>query len=327
MIAFLLVGSLAYFTYTVADQQAMRNSALAKEVSVLQSNEAVLQGNLTLLRTSLAQEKVNQAFFYQQARLFQTLLQAEAANQSANSQKIADYRAALESAEAQLVKLSAQIAAVQNGNVTLLTQMSLELQNVTAQVRALESGFQSMPPVMFLRTFGTALASYVGGPDDLTYLRLTESGPTSGVEAAIGTQPFNSTLAGATVEWKSVANAVAADSNHWFWPMVLENSPGGTNAIEFEYASGVQEVAVVKDGVRITQPVQWDPTLPHTFKIVVVVPGGQVDYYIDGAKVASIYTGVPSVGFLLEGAEVKGDAARAPRVAVQDVYGGMLRNS
>ena len=135
---------------------------------------------------------------------------------------------------------------------------------------------------------------------------------------------FNASIAGNSVEWQSVANSVAADRNHWFWPMVLENSPGGTNALEFEDAAGQQETAVVINQSRTVVPVFWDPTAVHMFKIVVVTPGKQADFYIDGKLVASIGSGVPKVDFLLEGAEVKGVGTLAPGVAMVDAYGGLL---
>ncbi len=167
------------------------------------------------------------------------------------------------------------------------------------------------------------MASFVERPDEITYLRLTIAGGNSVAEAAIGTQPFNASIAGNSVEWRVVGNGVAVDNNHWFWPMVLENSPGGTNAIEFEQAAGHQEVAVVSNGTRTNALVQWNPLLVHTFKIVIVTPGKQVAFFIDGFNVASISAGVPQGQFFIEGAEVK-SLSTAPGVAMLDVYGGLL---
>jgi len=151
-----------------------------------------------------------------------------------------------------------------------------------------------------------------------------EIGGTSGVESSLASFPFNATVPGAVAEWKAVVNNVAADAYHTFWPMVLENTPGGTNAFEFEDAGGIQEVAVVSNGSRYSLPVSWDPTVVNTFAIEVVSPGHQVDFYINGGLVANFTTRVPNVDFLIEGAEVKGDGYVTPVVATLDAYGGLL---
>lgn len=57
---------------------------------------------------------------------------------------------------------------------------------------------------------------------------------------------------------------------------------------------------------------------------MVVTPGSEADFYIDGAMVGSIRTGVPSASFLLEAAEIRGDQSATTGVAVLDVYGGLL---
>lgn len=197
-------------------------------------------------------------------------------------------------------------------------------------ISAIETSFNSLgknhnPPIL-LRTFGTALASYIERPDGTTYLRLTETGQTSGAEAALASTPFNATIAGNSIEWKAVANTVAADSEHTFWPMVLENSPSGDNAIEFEDSGGIQAVAVIRNGAMLSSRVEWDATVVNSFKIAVVSPGQQVNFYINGQLVKALTDGVPNVGFLLSAAEVKGTGAPVggEGVATIDVYGGLL---
>jgi len=121
-----------------------------------------------------------------------------------------------------------------------------------------------------------------------------------------------------------VANHIATDKYHTIWPMVLENSPGGTNAIEFEMKGGVQEVAVITNGAKSFALVSWNSTAPHLFKIVIVIPGQQVNFYIDGKLVKSMTTNIPKADFLLNAAEVKADSSLATGVATLDVYGGLL---
>ena len=192
------------------------------------------------------------------------------------------------------------------------------IQNEMAMLRS----YRLAGPMVLLRTWGAGLASYGERHNGLTYLRLTETGPNSGVEASLAASPFNATVAGASLEWSAFANKVATDSNHTIWPMVLENSPAGTDAIEFEMKGGHQEVAVNSNGIRFTVPVFWDVNVPHLFKIVVVTPGVQVDFYIDGKLAASITAYVPKSGFFLRAAEVKADTPQAAGVATLDVYGG-----
>lgn len=215
---------------------------------------------------------------------------------------------------------------LQQENARLNSQLSRLQANISSlqgeldTVGALRQGY----PSIVLRTWGTALASYGERKDGLTYLRLTETDANSGVEAALATNPFNATIPGNSVSWSAVANSIAHDKYHTIWPMVLENSPGGTNAIEFEMKGGVQEVAVITNGVKSFALVSWNSTAPHMFKIVIVVPGQQVDFYIDGKLVKTMTTNIPKVDFLLNAAEVKADSPLATGVATLDVYGGLL---
>lgn len=213
--------------------------------------------------------------------------------------------------------LNSQLAQLQN-NFNALKANATLIQNELALFRASKGAY----PIILLRTWGAALASYETRLNGLTYLRLTETGPNSGVEAALTSAPFNATVAGASVQWSAWANKVATDRNHTIWPMVLENSPAGTDAIEFEMKGGVQEVAVMNNGVRNTQLVHWNASLPHLFKIIVVIPGAKVDFYIDGNLVATLTADVPKTGFLLRAAEVKADTPNAMGIATLDAYGG-----
>jgi hypothetical protein len=209
-----------------------------------------------------------------------------------------------------------------NSQLTRLQANLSSLQGEFATINAIRQG----DPSILLRTWGTALASYGERIDGVTYLRLTETDANSGVEAALATQPFNATIPGNSVQWISVANRIAVDKYHTIWPMVLENSPGGTNAIEFEMKGGVQEVAVITNGVKSFALVNWNSTASHLFKIVIVIPGQRADFYIDGNLVKTMTANIPKVDFLLNAAEVKADSPSAAGVATLDVYGGLLSN-
>ncbi len=293
-LSIVLLGSVVYYTYTATTQLGQRNANLEQQVFQLQTKVAQLESNLTTQ-----------------------------AQQDLGTQQVVAEQAALQAAENELLSIASEIGKVQASNATL-TALNLQLQNLSSTILALQERISPSAPTIFLRTWGAALASYIELPDEMRYLRLTETGAGNGVEAAIGSQPFNATIAGNSVQWNAVANSVAADSNHRFWPMVLENSPAGNNAIEFEDSQGTTEVAVVRDGVRNSLDVHWNPTIIHSFKIVIVKPGAQVDFYIDGARVANITQGVPNVGFLLEAAEVASYGARAPGYATLDTFGGLL---
>ena len=106
--------------------------------------------------------------------------------------------------------------------------------------------------------------------------------------------------------------------------MVLESSPGGTYALEFEMKGGFQEVAAINNGTVNSAPVHWDANVPHLFKIVVVSPGKVAEFYIDGVLVKTLTSDVPSSGFLLEASEIKADTATASGVAWMDTYGGVF---
>jgi hypothetical protein len=302
-LVFLLLGGVAYYDYTVTNQLAQRNSSLETEVRQLQDNITQLQSVLTQVQVSLLQSGTKQSLNAQQIASVQTLLQRE---------------------EGELSTLASDIGSLQAGNITALALVSKQLQNLSAGFQNLEAKILPIYPAILLRTTGAALASFVEGTDEETYLRLVENGAACGVEASFASQYFNATIQGNTVEWKAVANSVAADNNHRYWPMVLENSPAGTDAIEFSDSLGVQEAAVVVNGVRTFAYVSWNSTVINTFKIVVVTPGERVDFYINGIRVASIASGAPSDAFLLMGAEVGGYGTYAPGVATLDAYGGML---
>lgn len=215
--------------------------------------------------------------------------------------------------------LGAQLTQLQNAFNAFKANATL----IQHELRQLQESEQSSP-MFLLRTWGGGLASYETGPNGMTYLRLTETGPNSGVEAALASSPFNATIAGASVQWSAWANRVATDGNHTIWPMVLENSPAGTDAIEFEMKGGYQEAAVDSGGIRHTAQVYWDVRFPHVFKIVVVTPGKKADFYIDGMIVATLTAGVPDAGFLLRAAEVKCDTSTGTGIATLDVYGGQI---
>lgn len=296
LLVFVMVGGVGYYTYETAGQLAIRNANLQSQLSQLQGEFASIN---------------------------QTVL-SNGGVQATDNKQIAAIQAVLTADESQLALLNSEIVGLKSENSTMAARISAQLQNLTASLHGIETNLHQVSPPIFLRTFGTALASFVERPDELVYLRLTETGPTSGAEAAMGSHPFNASIPGNSVEWQAVANAVAADKNHWFWPMVLENSPGGTNGLEFEDAAGQQEAAAIINGNRTVVPVFWDPTAVHMFKIVIVIPGKQADFYIDGLLAATISTGIPKVDFLIAGAEVKGIGTTAPGVAMIDAYGGLL---
>ena len=305
-----LLGGLAYYDYAVTNQLEQRNSSLATEETVLQNYIAQLQYNVTQLHDSITgiQGALNQSW----------------TEQSYNSQQVADAQVMIQHEQTELSKLSSEVRSLQAGNITELALISGQLQSVNASVQDLQADLQPIYPAIFLRTSGAGLASFIEGTDEQTYLRLTENGPTSGVEAAIASQPFNASVANSSVEWKAVTNSVAADENHRYWPMVLENCPAGTDALEFSDSLGAQQAAVVLNGVRTFVSVSWNSTIVNTFRIVVVTPGHRVDFYIDGNLVATITTGIPTDDFLLKAAEVGGYGTSAPGIAILDTYGGIL---
>jgi len=294
-LSFVLLGSVAYYTYSATSQLGQQNSNLQQEVEQLQSRISQLKENLSMSQSQ----------------------------QGLNAQQIAAVDSKLQSDENALTDLVSDVGQIKAGNTTAMGQMVYQLQNLSSAIRTLQENFSSRPPI-FLRQWGLGLAYYVELPDEMHYLQLVENGVGGGAETALGSQSFNATIAGNSVQWDAVANGLAADKGHTFWPMVLENSPGGTDAIEFEDSGGTQEAAVVLNGVRTYQLISWDPTSIHSFKIVVVTPGAEVDFYIDNARVATITTGIPTVSSLLEGSEVRGDAAATVGVAALDTYGGLL---
>jgi hypothetical protein len=298
-LSFVLLGSVAYYAYTETAQLGQRSTSLEQEVTQLQAEIIQLQDNLATSQ----------------------------ARQNLSTRQLVAEETALQLDVNELLGITSEIERIQAGNATLVTDLNNRLQNLSSAMLSVQTTVSSYLPTIFLRTYGTALASYVELPDEMRSLRLTETGPNNGVEAAIGSTPFNATIAGNSVQWEALANSVAADGNHTIWPMVLENCPNGNNAIEFEVARGVTEVAVVRDGIRNYAPVTWDPTVVHTYKIVIVQPGVQVAFYIDGVEVAVLTTGVPNVGFLLEAAEVAGTGSQAPGYATLDTFGGLLGGS
>ena len=317
MLAFVLLGSLAYYTYTVANTLGERNSKLDLEVAALQVDISVLRENITILRASIASMRTN-------VSSVQTSLLLTSSAESKDAQQIAAVQTMLQNEQLQLSMLNSELGNLSATNANSLASMSAQLRTVSASVQELRANLSALSSAIFLRTSGLALGAYVEDADGETYLRLMETGSSSLVEASLASYPFNATIPGTMVEWRAVANNVSADPYHWFWPMVLENTPGGTNALEFEDAGGAQEVAVVSNGVRNVVPVKWSPTVIHTFGIKVVTPGHEVDFYIDGVVVADVTSGIPMVSFLLEGAEVKGTGTNAPGVAILDAYGGLL---
>ena len=306
----MLLGSLAYYTYAVANTLGERNSKLDLEVATLQADISVLRANIASVQTNMTG--------------IQTSLLLASSAQSKDAQQIAAIQTMLQNEQRQLSMLNSELGNLNASNANSLASMSAQLRNVSATVQALRANLSALSSAIFLRTSGLALGAYVEGTDGETYLRLMETGSTSLVEASRALYEFNATIPGSMVAWKAVANNVSADPNHWFWPMVLENTPGGTNALEFEDAGGAQEVAVVSNGIRTVAPVEWNPMVIHTFGIKVVSPGHEVDFYIDGVMVAAMTSGIPKVSFLLEGAEVKGTGTNAPGVAMLDAYGGLL---
>ena len=322
VIAFVLFCSLAYYTFTVEITASARNSQLETEVATLQGEVTSLSSSVGTLQSNLAELQNSLLMNATSLREYVLLTNSSA---SKDAQQISALQGMLRDYQSELSNLSSEIKTIATGNANALNSISFQLQNITAGIRMLNANLDSIPPSVLLRTTGTALGAFVKGADDLTYLRLMEIGSTSCVEASLATHPFNATIPGAMVEWKAKANNVSIDANHVFWPMVLENTPGGTNALEFEDAGGIQEVAVVSNGARNYAFVSWNPTTVNTFAIKVITPGRQVNFYIDGISVANLTSGVPSVGFLIEGAEVKGlGSVTTSVVATLDVYGGLL---
>jgi len=321
VVAFLLLGSLAYYSYNIASRLDQKNSEFETEVSTLQGEVGSLTSTINGLQSDIAELRSSLSL---NLTSFQSSLLLTSSSEVKDEEQIATIQAALQHYQSQLSNLSSDIRNMGTGNAIALSVIASRLQNITSSMQNLKAALNSLPPLILLRVAGTALGAFVERPDGLNYLRLMEIGGTSGVESSLASYPFNATVAGAMVEWKAVANNVAADAYHTFWPMVLENTPGGTNGFEFEDAGGIQEVAVVANGTRDSIEVSWDPTVVNTFAIQVVSPGHQVNFYIDGGLVASFTTGIPKSDFLIEGAEVKGFGSSTPVVATLDAYGGLL---
>jgi chaperonin cofactor prefoldin len=314
LIAFLLLGSLALYTYGIASQLDQKNSRLETEVAALTSNISTLQSNIAELRNSLSLNLTS---------LQDSILLANS-SESKDALQIAAIQAALQSYQSQLSTLTSEIKNMGTSSSVALSSIASQLENITSSMKNLKASLNSLPPMVLLRVAGTALGAFVERPDGQNYLRLMEIGGTSVVESSLASHPFNATIAGEMVVWQAVANNVAADAYHTTWPMVLENTPGGTDAFEFEDAGGIQEVAVASNGTRQTAAVSWNPTAVNTFAIRVVSPGRQVDFYINGLLVATFKSGIPKVDFLIAGAEVKGLGSATPTVATLDTYGGLL---
>jgi hypothetical protein len=221
------------------------------------------------------------------------------------------------------------------------TQLALLRSQVSSlQTELSQQGSVPRSPLILLRTWGTGLASYIEGENEVTYLQLTMSGQMSGVESSFASFSFNASVAGNSVQWFASANSVAGDRYHNFWPMVLENAPNGTDAIEFEDYGGNQEIGLRSNGSAVFFPVSWSIAVPHAFKIVIVTPGKEINFSIDGTLVKSLVKGscagctpngvtsqtpfIPNVGFLIEGAEVDSSSQSAHGVATLEVYGGLL---
>jgi len=313
-LAFVLIGSVAYYSYTVEDQLRTRNSQLDSEVAALEGEVSALQTRMAELQSSFSLNLTST-----QASLLLT-----SAAEANDAQQISGIQTMLQEYQLQLSNLGSEISALDTGSSNALNSISFQLQNITEGIRNLNDNLNSIPPSVLLRTTGTALGAFVQGSDNLTYLRLLEIGNASCVESSLASHPFNATMAGAMVQWRAVANDVATDSYHAFWPMVLENTPGGTNALEFEDYGGFEEVAVVSNGERSAIPVYWNATAANTFAIEIVSPGHRANFFINGVSVANFTSGVPMVGFLLEGAEVRGLGSSFPLVATLDAYGGLL---
>jgi hypothetical protein len=314
---FVLFGSLAYYSYYNSGVLASRNSAMQLEI-------VKLDANITQLSAQLAQTSADQAALSSQQSQFDLSLSQQGSQESSTAQQVATLEASLRSDSAQLSSLGVQLAGVEAGNITALQQVSSELQAISTSLTSIQSSLSCVLPSVFLRTQGTALASFVDGPQNISYLRLTETGPNSLVESSIGSEAFNASVPGASAEWYADANPEASLAGHTFWPMVLENSPGGTNAIEFEDNGGDQVAAVTGNGTRVVQAVSWDPSVPNLFGVVVTLPGQQIKFYINGNLVATLTAYIPTSQFLIYGAEVKGGATTDSGIATVDTYGGML---
>jgi hypothetical protein len=321
LVVFLLLGSLAFYTYQISKESDQRNSQLETEVATLQGEVALFTSSISSLQSNIV--GLGNSFSLNFTSLEGSFLLANS-SESRDALQIAAIESTLQSYQSQLSAISSEIKNMGTSNSIALSSIAYQLQNMTSRMRDLRTSLSSIPPMVLLRTAGTALAAFVERPDGLNYLRLMEIGSGSGVESSLAPYPFNATIPGAKVEWKAVANTVASDSYHTIWPMVLENTPGGTDAFEFEDAGGIQEVAVDSNGSRQALPVSWNPNIVNTFAIVIVSPGQQVNFYINGVSVANFTSGVPKVDFLLEAAEVKGFGSAAPVVATLDAYGGLL---
>jgi len=319
--AFLLLGSLAVYSFGISTQVEQRNSQLETEVSTLQGSVSALTASFRTLQSNL--NELQQSFSSNLTSLHGYFLMANS-SESRDAQEVATFQVMLQQYQSQLSTLNFEITNLENSNSIELTSIALQLKNITLSMQDLRASISSLPPLILLRVAGTALGAVVERPDGLNYLRLMEIGNTSGVESSLASYPFNATVAGEIIAWKAVANNIASDSYHTIWPMVLENTPGGTNALEFEDVGGIQEVAVVSNGVRNSLPVVWNPNIPNTFAIKVVTPGHSVEFLINGHLVASFTSGIPLTDFLIAGSEVRGFGSEIPLVATLDTYGGML---
>jgi len=321
VMAFLLLGSLVVYTYSVSSQVDRRNSQLETEVSTLQGDVLSLTSSIGTLQWNLEELQYSLSSNLTSLRGYVIMTNS---SESRDAQQVATLQALLQKYQLQLSTLDSQIKSMGTSNSIALSSIAFLLQNITSGIRNLRASINSLPPLILLRVAGTALGAFVERPDGLNYLRLMEIGGTSGVESSLASYAFNATVPGEAIEWKAAANSIASDQYHTTWPMVLENTPGGTDALEFEDVGGVQEAAVVSNGIRDSTPVSWDPSFPNTFAIEVVIPGQLVDFFINGRMVANFTSGIPVTDFLIAGSEVKGFGSAAQLVATLDTYGGLL---
>lgn len=169
------------------------------------------------------------------------------------------------------------------------------------------------------------------GTDNRLYLRITSTLPQvgttppleTGSEAFIVDAPLNCDVAGSLISWYALVNrGNAMPSNTAYFPIGAEWAGGGGEATDFDVGLLAQVFLTQHDSVTTSTTVTGVNVLTiHQYRIVVVTPGGRIDFYVDGVLKASNTTNIPT-GLNSPLGEVETASSSINQICV-DVFGGM----